>query len=115
MRRKLDIRWELRNIRSDTYKGCGYSKDRLESIHFVNRVDELLELRGFEFLGESDFTKTDSESKYRGILFNISKDIREIHIFGKVMHTLRMSGHKETRSSRRTRDTMHLQLYRKIP
>lgn len=79
---------------SDAYKNF---------IEFVNKVDELLELRGYDVLGESEYTKTDSESQYRGIVFNTVKDINNVHISGKIMNTLRLAGHKETRGSRRTR------------
>ena len=72
-------------------------------IEFVNKVDELLELRKFEVLGESEKAWHDSESTYRGILINLAKTLSENHISGKIMHTLRLSGHKESRSSRRTR------------
>lgn len=74
-------------------------------IDLVNKVDELLELRNFTVLGETEDMKSDWESEYRGIVLNVSKDLPGgIHVFGKIMNTLRVSGHKETRSSRRTRN-----------
>ena len=72
-------------------------------IKFVNKVDELLEKREFEFLGESERQDSDSESIYRRIVLNISKNTPLGRISGKIENTLRLSGHKETRSSRRTR------------
>ena len=73
-------------------------------IKLVNKIDELLELRHYDILGESEFTKTNTESKYRGVVMNVSKDLdSDTHLSGKIMHTLRFSGHKETRTSRRTR------------
>lgn len=82
------------DINSEVYKNF---------IEFVNKVDELLEKREFEFLGESERQDSDSESIYRGIVLNISKDTPFNHISGKIENTLRLSGHRETRSSRRTR------------
>lgn len=79
------------------------SEAYLNFIEFVNKVDELLELRNYDVLGESEYTETDSESKYRGVVFNAAKDINNIHLSCKVMNTLRLAGHKVTRSSRRNR------------
>lgn len=75
-------------------------------IEFVNKVDELLELRHFEVLGERDILNTPSttsESVYRGILFTVLKHSDGARVHGKIMNTLRIAGHKATRSSRRTR------------
>lgn len=78
----------------------------MKFIEYVNKVDELLELRRFDVLGESETTRSDYESVYRGIVSNVSKDSKDgTHIFGKVMNTLRLSGHSETRSSRRSRNS----------
>lgn len=89
---------------SDEYfKAIVKTKAYKKFVILVNKVDRLLELRGYDILGESEFTKTGTESKYRGIVLNISKDVGDTHLSGKVMHTLRFSGHKETRTSRKTR------------
>lgn len=72
-------------------------------IKFVNKVDELLEKRGFEILGESEKDRSKDESVYKGIIFNVSKDTATKHISAKILHTLRVSGHKSTRQSRRVR------------
>ena len=90
----------------------GYSIDRNSEayknfIEFVNKVDELLELRQFDVLGESDSEHLDFESVYRGIVFNICKDVDDKHISGKIEHIIRISGHKESRSSRRKRLVKH--------
>lgn len=72
-------------------------------IEFVNKVDELLELRNFEVLGESEKTDRDSESEYRGIVVNVVKVTDDLHVSGKIEHILRLFGHKESRTSRRNR------------
>ena len=72
-------------------------------IEFVNKVDELLDLRGFTYLGESEHEDSNSESTYRDVVINVSKDTELGHVSGKVLHTLRLSGNRETRSSHRNR------------
>ena len=75
---------------------------------FVNKVDELLELRFFEVLGESDSVfkyESGSESVHRRIIFNVAKDLDEsIHVSGKIVFNLRLPDSTETEANEQTRE-----------
>lgn len=74
-------------------------------IETVNKVDELLERRGIEVVGETEHESIDSESTYREILLNASKDTDSMHYSIAVANFLRLAARKETISSQRNRQT----------
>ena len=69
-------------------------------IDTVNAMDELLELRGFDGLGDSEINKEDSESTYRGIVFPVVKTVGDTTYNGKIENFIRVAVQHETRSSR---------------
>lgn len=74
-------------------------------IEAVNKIDELLELRGIEVVGEHESDLDDSEATYRELLFNCVKDVDGVYYSITIANFLRIAAHKETRSSRRDRST----------
>lgn len=64
---------------------CNRGSDEYEKfIDFVCDVDELLELRKFEVLGESEKVLSDSDAQGISLTLNVSKNIPGFHISGKI-------------------------------